>query len=69
MVPSVYAAWRAGRTTYSYSVPSPHRLFKNSSIRPRRAEVARPRAYPSEPKILVPLWGEESIPGTEFGIK
>ncbi len=25
-------AWRAGTTTlYSYSVPSPHRLFKNSS--------------------------------------
>ncbi len=28
----VYVAWRAGTITlYSYSVPSPHRLFKNSS--------------------------------------
>jgi hypothetical protein len=29
--PPAYVAWRAGTTPYSYSVPSPHRLFKNSS--------------------------------------
>jgi hypothetical protein len=25
---AVCVAWRAGTTTYSYTVPSPHRLFK-----------------------------------------
>ncbi len=31
-IPPAYVAWRAGTITgYSYSVPSPHRLFKNSS--------------------------------------
>ncbi len=29
-IPQAYVAWRAGKTTISYSVPSPHRLFKNS---------------------------------------
>jgi hypothetical protein len=32
-IPSGFVAWRAGTTTYSYSVPSPHTLFKNSSTR------------------------------------
>ncbi len=30
-IPPAYVAWRAGVTTLSYSVPSPHRLFKNYS--------------------------------------
>jgi hypothetical protein len=29
-IPPAYVTWRAGTTTESYSVPSPHRLFKNS---------------------------------------
>ncbi len=32
-IPPVYVAGRAGTTTFSYSVPSPHRLFKNSCTR------------------------------------
>jgi hypothetical protein len=29
-IPPAYVAWRAGKITLSYSVPSPHNLFKNS---------------------------------------
>ncbi len=39
-IPSGYVAWRIGRQPYSFSVPSPHRLLKNSStayrFRPQR---------------------------------
>jgi hypothetical protein len=30
-IPPAYVAWRAGTIPYCHSVPSPHRLFKNSS--------------------------------------
>ncbi len=30
-IPPAYVAWRPLRQPYSYSVPSPHRLFKNFS--------------------------------------
>ncbi len=30
-IPPAYVAWRAGTITLSYSVPSPHRMFNNSS--------------------------------------
>jgi hypothetical protein len=30
-IPPGCVAWRAGTKTYSYSVPSPQRLFENSS--------------------------------------
>jgi hypothetical protein len=39
-IPPAYVAWRASTTTlYSYSLPSPHRLFKNSSTGPKLAPV------------------------------
>ncbi len=40
-IPPAYVAWRAGTIILSYSVPSPHRLFKNSSsVQETRGDAA-----------------------------
>jgi hypothetical protein len=39
-IPPAYVAWRAGTQPYSYSVPSPHRLFKNSISEPEFVNVS-----------------------------
>jgi hypothetical protein len=39
-IPPAYVAWRAGTINLFYLVPSPHRLFKNSSSAPYDYEKA-----------------------------
>ncbi len=44
-IPPAYVAWRAGTITYFYSVPSHHRLFKNSST------GRKPHQFRTFPKV------------------
>ncbi len=52
-IPPDYVTWRAGTTTLSYLVPSPHRLFKNSSsdqsLNFKGAQESIPRNLFSQP--------------------
>ncbi len=71
-IPPGCVAWRAGTTTlYSYSVPSPHRLFKNSSTEQvsywEYFEAGRSRFlhFPPEPG----RWSGKGEPGCSAPVK